>query len=66
MDELLTKMQARPASPHSGLCRGTLLSREQYLWDIAHGWKDARLPPTGHMSKGDIAIWTKAIRDGPR
>jgi hypothetical protein len=61
MDELRAKVRARPASPSNGVCRGTLLSREQYLWDLAHGWKDARLPPTGCMSKEEIAIWTEAI-----
>src|SRR5260370_147397 len=61
MDELRAKVHARPA-PANGLCRGTLLSREQYLWDLARGWKDARLPPTGCMSKEEITIWTEAIR----
>jgi hypothetical protein len=43
------------------LCRGTLLSREQYLPDLARGWRDARLPPTGTMSDEAVALWTNAI-----
>jgi hypothetical protein len=43
-------------------CRGTLLSREQYLPDLARGWRDARLPPTGTMSPDAVEIWTDAIR----
>lgn len=48
-------------SPNAHLCKGTLLSREQYLPDLALGWGDARLPPTGSMSRETIAIWTDAI-----
>jgi hypothetical protein len=44
------------------VCRGTLLSREQYLPDLERGRRDARLPPTGTMSPSAIAIWTAAIR----
>jgi hypothetical protein len=43
------------------VCKGTLLSREQYLPDLARGWSDARLPPVGTMSREAIAIWTAAI-----
>jgi hypothetical protein len=42
-------------------CRGTLLSREQYLPDVARGWRDARLPPMGTMSPEEIELWTAAI-----
>ena len=45
------------------VCRGTLLSREQYLVDLQeHGYADARLPPFGIMSPRERAIWTRAIR----
>ncbi len=43
------------------VCRGTLLSREQYLADLAHGWRDARLAPRGGMSRDAIDTWTEAI-----
>ena len=44
------------------ICRGTLLSRAQYLSDLeTHGYLDARLPPTGSMTEDDIERWTAAI-----
>jgi len=46
------------------LCRGTILSRAQYLSDIAtHGYRDARLPPSGTMSPEQVEQWTAAIED---
>ena len=48
----------------SAVCQGTLLSREQYLHDVAHGgYVDGRLPPSGTMSAADIALWTDAIAE---
>ena len=47
------------------VCRGTLLSRAQYLADLsAWGYADARLPPHGHMTARERAIWTRAIGQG--
>jgi hypothetical protein len=44
------------------LCRGTLLSREQYLVDIEKwGYLDGRLPPFGKLPPGEAEIWTEAI-----
>jgi hypothetical protein len=44
------------------LCRGTLFSRKQYLVDIEQwGYRDARLVPTGNLSREEIALWTAAI-----
>jgi len=44
------------------VCRGTLLSRAQYLVDIAEwGYEDARLAPFGAMTEEAAAIWTAAI-----
>jgi hypothetical protein len=45
------------------ICRGTLLSREQYLVDIEQlGYRDARLSsPEVRMTPDDIARWTEAI-----
>jgi hypothetical protein len=46
------------------VCRGTLLSRGQYLVDIDHwGYRDARLAPMGAMTRGQIAHWTAGIAD---
>jgi hypothetical protein len=57
-----------PPSQSAGppLCRGTLLSREQYLIDIEEWhFADARLPGHGgNLSTRDIAHWTAAINNG--
>jgi Nucleotidyl transferase of unknown function (DUF2204) len=60
MDELFARAQA-DVTDDDRTCRGTLLSREQYLPDLTRGWRDARLPPTGSMSIEAIALWTEAI-----
>jgi hypothetical protein len=51
--------ETKPGQP--GVCRGTLLSREQYLTDLERGWRDGRLPPEGTMTPEQIAAWTRAI-----
>jgi hypothetical protein len=44
------------------LCRGTLLSREQYLVDVnERGCRDARLPPDGSMTPDLLVEWTAEI-----
>jgi hypothetical protein len=44
------------------VCRGTLLSRAQYLVDVERwGFGDARRPPFGSMTDKEYAIWTNAI-----
>jgi hypothetical protein len=60
-DELALRATRDARAPSEHLCRGTLLSREQYLPDVARGWRDARLPPSGTMSAEAVAIWTDAI-----
>jgi hypothetical protein len=60
LGERLEREESHPA-PHEHVCRGTLLSREQYLPDLERGWGDARLPPSGMMDAEAIAIWTDAI-----
>jgi hypothetical protein len=48
--------------PTARLCRGTLMSRAQYLVDIEDwGYEDARRAPTGALSDEEIATWTDAI-----
>ncbi len=55
---------AAAQAPAGNLCRGTVLSRAQYLFDLeTRGYLDARLPPTGVMSPGDVALWTAAIEE---
>lgn len=44
------------------LCRGTLLSRAQYLVDVEQGgYRDARLPPFGRFTDREWLTWTNAI-----
>jgi hypothetical protein len=63
MDDLIGRLGAEePSGPPSKLCRGTLLSRSQYLVDLERsGYVDARLEPIGSMSQEDIDHWTAAI-----
>lgn len=53
--------------PEARICRGTLLSREQYLKDV-NEWHylDARLWPEGSMSPDDVKHWTEAIQEKER
>jgi hypothetical protein len=61
MDELWRRARADQPLP-ARLCRGTLLSREQYLVDVHHwGYLDAREMPHGRMTAGQIQEWTAAI-----
>ncbi len=65
MDELLERLSAeqRTSPPRGRVCKGTLLSREQYLVDVeALGYEDARITdPEVHMTKRDVITWTEAI-----
>lgn len=60
MDELIERLRNEsPGQEH--VCRGTLLSRKQYLADVGKwGLRDARLEKRVHMDSEDIAHWTKA------
>jgi hypothetical protein len=59
---LLAETALPPGEPDAGVCRGTLISREQYLIDVERwGYRDSRLEPEGPMSAEEIAIWTEAI-----
>jgi hypothetical protein len=63
MKDLITRLrsEARTAGPER-LCRGTLLSRQQYLVDVQEwGLRDARLDERVQMNEKDIADWTDAI-----
>ncbi len=63
MDDLIARLRKEaPAGGDKRLCRGTLLSRKQYLVDVRKwGFHDARLEKRVHMDSEDIAQWTKAI-----
>ncbi len=63
-DRLIRDFRQERTSPRpERLCRGTLISRAQYLPDIEHwGYKDARLSPHGTMSARDVEIWTAPVK----
>jgi hypothetical protein len=68
-DELLARFQAEVQAPppSARVCRGTLLSRAQYLVDVeTWGYEDARREPEILMTTGDIREWTRAIADQNR
>jgi hypothetical protein len=45
------------------ICRGSLLSRAQYLVDLERwNYVDAREVPLGTMTPEEIEIWTKPIK----
>ena len=68
MDTLTDRLcqETRERSPETRLCRGTILSRSQYLIDIHRwGYEDARLQPAGNMTAQEVEAWTAAIeKDG--
>jgi hypothetical protein len=62
LDELSERLRRLPADEDEHVCYGTLLSREQFLYDLnALGYEDARLEPRGNMSRNETEIWTDAI-----
>jgi predicted nucleotidyltransferase len=64
LDRLIADLRREQDEPPSSMaaCHGTLLSREQYLFDIEQrGALDARVAPLGAMSPDDVALWTNAI-----
>jgi hypothetical protein len=71
--EVLQQLHARMAKeePAPGdaprVCKGTLLSREQFLVDVTQwGFEDARLTAESLMTKEQIAQWTRAISQEKR
>jgi hypothetical protein len=64
LDGLIARLRDEnsPASEGGELCRGTLLSRAQYLPDIERwGYRDARLEPRVRMTREELVTWTNAI-----
>ena len=62
MNELMARLATQKPEPANPVCCGTLLSREQYLFDIDQlGYTDARLRPHGEMTPEHADIWTRAI-----
>ena len=72
MTELTRRLQRETASvpvvDPSPICRGPILSRQQYLPDIeGRGYRDARLTHESAMNEDDIQLWTDGIKiDGER
>jgi hypothetical protein len=62
--ELVGRLGLQREDPDNRLCYGTLLSREQFLYDIEQlGYLDARVEPHGAMTPGEARIWTEAIEE---
>lgn len=64
MRELMARLdeEVDAPAPRELVCRGTLISREQYLTDVHRwGYRDARLDPKVKMTEADIEHWTRAI-----
>ena len=61
LDELWQRAR-RPDGLPRHQCRGTLISREQYLVDVNEwGYQDARVMPYGRMTRQQVEEWTAAI-----
>ena len=61
LTQLTEKFQAGVSPASARICRGTYLSRAQYLPDITDwGYLDARLVPAGPMTAEHADIWTTA------
>ncbi len=69
LSELSARLQRELATskPAGRVCRGTLLSRAQYLVDVERwGYTDPRLAPAGNITEREAAIWRAGIADdGP-
>ena len=68
-DELASRLQEenRTPPPSARVCRGTLLSRAQYLVDVEKwGYEDARKDDAIEMTTADITRWTEAIAEQNR
>ena len=65
MEKLVSRLGAetrQPAGADPHVCCGTLLSREQYLYDVEQrGYVDGRLTPVSTMTPRDVDGWTEAI-----
>ena len=58
----IVRAEAHAPAPQIAVCSGTLLSREQYLDDVAQrGYQDGRVAPFGNMSDAEVEHWTRSI-----
>jgi hypothetical protein len=65
MEDLIARLRSEATTTGpKRLCRGTLLSRQQYLVDVDDwDFRDARLEERVQMNEKDIAHWTEAIEN---
>jgi hypothetical protein len=66
METLLGRLarELTSAAPARPVCQGTLLSSRQYLVDVEEwGLSDARLDPAVQMTRADVALLTRDIRE---
>ena len=67
LDDLVDRVQHLRPEPNNPLCCGTLISRQQYLFDIQRlGYVDARVEPHGSMTPTEAEIWTAGIEKNTR
>ena len=60
LDELMVRVRAEPGADDK-VCRGTMLSWDQYLPDVKErGYADARITPHGALSRAEVERWTNA------
>lgn len=60
MSELMETHRAEPQWD-TNICRGTMLSWDQYLVDVQQwGFADARVKPNGSLTQEQVDHWTKA------
>jgi hypothetical protein len=63
LQELSERVQMEPSAAAAlRVCRGTLLSREQFLRDVREeGYLDARLQPLGSLTTSELAPWNAEV-----
>jgi hypothetical protein len=64
-DDLQRELESERSAAGSAdrVCRGTVLSREQYLEALARGFRDVRTLPGGPMRPEDVVTWTRAATE---
>ena len=61
LETLIRRVESEPeVHEQPPVCAGPLLSRSQYLQDLAEGFRDPRLAPLGTMTQEEIDVWTAA------
>jgi hypothetical protein len=66
MEELGERLGRELTTPPPALevCRGTILSRSQYVVDVEErGYRDGRLAPAGNMSRAEIEEWQRRAEE---